>query len=203
MSAPLTLAIDLSGPGGGVALGCAGGEIVWERDFATGPTAGGELFVALERCLAAGPSPERLVVGVGPGSYAGVRMAIAAATGLGLALEVEVIALPSVCAYDVDGPGFHAVGDARRGAFYYTEVQGGSCRRGPEICDLDEVHDRIATRPDWPVFSVEPLPDFPLAQRTAAKAARLLTAPAETTPRPLEPIYLREPHITSARVSVR
>jgi tRNA threonylcarbamoyladenosine biosynthesis protein TsaB len=199
MTAPVTLAIDTSGQIGGVALGRSNGEIIWQREFATGPKAGGGLFVALEECLAAGPTPRRILVGVGPGSYAGVRMAIAAATGLGLALGLESVAVPSVSAYDVEAPSFHAIGDARRGAFYYTEIQAGRCVRGPEICDEEGLHARLASQPDWPVFSVEPLSGFPQAQRATARAARLLTAPAEECARPLEPIYLREPHITRPR----
>ena len=200
MPFPLTLALETSGPRGGIALGRADGEIVWSRNFPTGPTAGGELFIALDECIRAEPPPERIIVGVGPGSYAGVRLAIAAATGLGLALDLEAVAVPSVCAYDVDAPVFHALGDARRGAFYYTAVQGGACRQGPEIVDADQLRSLLASQPEWPVYSVEALADFPNAQRVVATAARLLTAPVQSTPRPLEPIYLREPHITRPRV---
>lgn len=202
MTAAFTLAIDNSGPIGGVALGRAPGEVLSQEDFPSGPKTGGGLFIALEACLAAGPAPERILVGVGPGSYAGVRMALAAATGLGLALSIEPIAVPSVCAYDVAAPEFLAIGDARRGAFYYTEMKAGRCLRGPEICDVDELLRHLAEHPAWPVFSVEPLPGFPQAQRATAKAARLLLAPAEAAPRPLEPIYLREPHITRPRALV-
>ncbi len=202
MTAAVTLAIDTSGQIGGVALGSADGAVTWQQEFATGPRAGGGLFVALEQALAVGPRPGRIVVGVGPGSYAGVRMAIAAATGLGLALGLEPIAVPSVCAFDVEAPCFHAIGDARRGAFYYTGLQGGRCVLGPEICDEAALRERLAGHPEWPVFSVEPLPGFPEARRARARAARLLTVPAEPAIRALEPIYLREPHITKPRTLV-
>jgi tRNA A37 threonylcarbamoyladenosine modification protein TsaB len=129
-------------------------------------------------------------------------MAIAAAAGLGLALGLEPVAVPSVCAYDVVAPSFHAIGDARRGAFYYTEMQEGRCRRGPEICEEEEVHARLAGHPDWPIFSAESLANFPMAKLAVAQAARLLIAPPEDAPRSLEPIYLREPHITRPRVQV-
>ncbi|OAI42116.1 hypothetical protein AYO41_01155 [Verrucomicrobia bacterium SCGC AG-212-E04] len=202
MPALLTLALETSGPRGGLALGRNDGEIVWQQEFPTGPAAGGQLFLALEECIRAEPPPARLLVGVGPGSYAGVRMAIAAATGLGLALDLEPVALPSVCGFDVQAPAFHAIGDARRGAFYYTAVVAGRCQRGPEIHDEAGLHALLAARPDWPVFSVESLAGFPIAQRAVPTAARLLTAPAEISPRPLEPIYLREPHITRPRGSL-
>lgn len=202
MPSPLTLAIETSGPRGGIALGRSNGEILWQQEFPTGPTAGGRLFVALDECIRAEPPLARILVGVGPGSYAGVRMSIAGATGIGLALGLEPVAVPSVCGYDVSAPAFHAIGDARRGAFYYSAVLGGRCRRGPEIHDEEELRVLLATEPDWPVFSVEPLANFPVAQRAVATAARLLVAPAEVERRMLEPIYLREPHITQPKVRV-
>ena len=199
VSASITLAIDTSGPLGGIALGRAGESPMLQRDFGTGPKAGGELFVALDETLSAGPRPERIVVGVGPGSYAGVRMAIAAARGLGLAFGVEPVALPSVCAYEVHASAFHAIGDARRGTYYYSGVQDRRCVRGPEICEEEELRAILSQHPQWPVLSVEVLPAFPQAWRTTARAVHLISAPAEEFPRPLEPIYLREPHITRPR----
>ena len=199
MTAPVTLAIETSGQTGGVALGRFGGEVLWQQNFPTGPKAGGGLFAALEAGLAHGPAPAQILVGVGPGSYAGVRLAIAAATGLGLSLGLEPIAVPSVCAYDVEAVSFLAIGDARRGAFYYTAVDHGRCVVGPEICDERELPERLASQLAWPVFSIEPLPGFPRARRASASAARLLQVPAELSLRPLEPIYLREPHITRPR----
>lgn len=202
MPAPLNLAIETSGPCGGIALGRGDGEILWHQEFPTGRAAGGQLFVALEECIRAEPPPARILVGVGPGSYAGVRMAIAAATGVGLALGLEPIAVPSVCGYDVSASAFHAIGDARRGAFYYTAVVGGRCQRGPKIHTEEELHALLRNEPQWPVFSVEPLANFPLAQRAVATASRLLRAAAENFARLLEPIYLREPHITQPRTRV-
>jgi tRNA A37 threonylcarbamoyladenosine modification protein TsaB len=115
---------------------------------------------------------------------------------------LEPVAVPSMCAYNVEALSFHAIGDARRGAFYYTAVQAGRCGRGPEICGEEEVHDRLSSQPTWPVFSGEALPGFPQARRARALAARLLTVPAEPSVRLLEPIYLREPHITRPRALV-
>src|SRR5262249_6220595 len=155
-------------------LGRAGAPPVFAHEFPTGPKAGGGLFVALEECLRIGPKPKRILVGVGPGSYAGIRLAISAATGLGHALGLEPNGLPSVFAFDVAAVQFHAFGDARGGAYYYTAIREGRCLRGPEICDENELRARLADQPHWPVFSVEALPAFPQAQRAIARAARLL-----------------------------
>jgi len=65
----------------------------------------------------------RLVVGTGPGSFAGIRSAIAFARGFSLGRDCEVLGLPSACAlvgtYRKGGEAAFAklavVGDARQG----------------------------------------------------------------------------------------
>ena len=47
-------------------------------------------------------APETVIVGLGPGSYAGTRIAISAAIGLGLSFGARLIGFPSVCAMDYD-----------------------------------------------------------------------------------------------------
>jgi tRNA A37 threonylcarbamoyladenosine modification protein TsaB len=42
--------------------------------------------------------PATIIVGLGPGSYAGVRIAISAALGLSAAAQAQLIGFPSVCA---------------------------------------------------------------------------------------------------------
>ena len=60
----------------------------------------------------------RIVVGTGPGSFAGVRAAIAFAQGYALGKpSCEVFGLPSPCALAGDGR-VAVVGDARRGLFW-------------------------------------------------------------------------------------
>ena len=55
----------------------------------------------------------RIVVGTGPGSFAGVRSALAFAQGFALGTGCEVLGLPSACAL-ADGGKLAVVGDARR-----------------------------------------------------------------------------------------
>ena len=72
---------------------------------------------------------ERIVVGTGPGSFAGIRSAIAFATGYSLGKKCEVLGLPSPCAIaarffsrhpcgEGKPQGLAVVGDARRGKFW-------------------------------------------------------------------------------------
>lgn len=57
---------------------------------------------------------ERIVVGMGPGSFAGVRSALAFAQGYAIATGCEVVGIPSACALAGEGK-IAVVGDARRG----------------------------------------------------------------------------------------
>ena len=81
---------------------------------------------------------ERIVVGTGPGSFAGIRSALAFAQGYALATHCEVLGLPSACAiaaqvYSSFEHSEHAnirtfplavVGDARQGKFWIALFDG-------------------------------------------------------------------------------
>ena len=86
--------------------------------------------------LALEPAPERIVVGTGPGSFAGIRAALAFAQGYALGRNCEVLGLPSPCA--IAGDFFRSspsplafassrlavVGDARRGMAWIALFDG-------------------------------------------------------------------------------
>ena len=73
---------------------------------------------------------ERIVVGTGPGSFAGIRSARAVAQGYALGSKCEVLGLPSPCAIAAQvyagGSDFPlaVVGDARRGKFWIALFEG-------------------------------------------------------------------------------
>jgi tRNA threonylcarbamoyladenosine biosynthesis protein TsaB len=202
------LALECSSARGSVALAVSGGIVLWRTEFIAGRGHGGELFAALAQALqereksAAGPL-EEIVVGLGPGSYSGVRQAIAAAVGLSVATGARLAGVPSPLALETDAPLYQAVGDARRGTFYYTAVERSVCVAGPELLpSRAALLERIAQRPGWPVLTVECVwDDAPLPGASAALplAERLLGIPlSERRPLPLEPLYLRAPTITLA-----
>ena len=74
----------------------------------------------------------RIIVGTGPGSFAGIRSAIAFAQGFALGRKCEVLGLPSPCAVaaqvyaGANGGEFPlaVVGDARRGKFWIALFDG-------------------------------------------------------------------------------
>ena len=66
---------------------------------------------------------ERIVVGTGPGSFAGIRSALAFAQGYALATKCEVMGLPSACALAGDGR-VAVVGDARQGKAWIALFDG-------------------------------------------------------------------------------
>lgn len=85
---------------------------------------------------------ERIVVGTGPGSFAGVRSALAFAQGYGIGKKCEVLGLPSACALAGDDP-IAVVGDARRGKYWVALFDGYKL-----VCDIfcvskDELPKRI------------------------------------------------------------
>jgi len=72
---------------------------------------------------------ERIVVGTGPGSFAGIRSALAFAQGYALGRPCEVLGLPSPCAIaaeivDAATQAVAVVGDARRGKYWIALFDG-------------------------------------------------------------------------------
>ena len=195
----ITLAIDTSTTHGSVAL-LVDGELRLEEMFTSDRSHSASLFPILERARALVPGVDQVAVGLGPGSYAGVRIAIAAAIGLELGLGARLVGIPSVAVLETGMDGYVAIGDARREAFYYTRVEDGVCVDGPRLLSEEELRAAI----DGPVFACVALPAFPSAQLalpSAARLARLAEAGRGIVAAgDLEPIYLREPHITQPKI---
>ncbi len=195
----ITLAIDTSTARGSVAL-FAYGETAMDEAFTADRSHSAALFVSLERARQLASRIDQIVIGLGPGSYAGVRIAISAAIGLQLGLGSALAGIPSVAALDTDVPEYLAIGDARRETFYFTQVRDGICISGPLLVSESELRSRLERHPTLPVFASEPLaafPTVPIAHPSAMRLARLAVAGRGIVQEgDLEPIYLREPHIT-------
>ena len=148
--------------------------------------------------------PETIIVGLGPGSYAGTRIAISSAIGLQLAANGRLIGCPSVCAVETEENEYCMIGDARRSTFFFARIRINDLVEGPTLLSEAELKEKLDKLEDkMPIFSSEPLPQF---ERAAVRypSAQVLARLAQDPDRsfslsPLEPMYLREPHITMPR----
>src|SRR5688572_6886733 len=101
------LAIETSGPRGSVAL-LEDERLIIELEHDQ-PNAHAERILPLvERALASAgfdrTSLDRLAVGVGPGSFTGLRVGIALAEGLALGLGIPIVGVPSLRAMAAAAP---------------------------------------------------------------------------------------------------
>ena len=189
------------------------GSVAWVRNegephvdsFANDRKHSGLFFENLQRCSREFGAPDVIVVGLGPGSYAGVRIAIAAAVGLRAASAAKLVGIPSICGMETAAREYCVVGDARRASFFFGRVRNGRLMEGPSLHSEMELERKISES-TVPVYASELLPRFAraiLAYPSAGKLAEIARNQAgeiaETGS--LEPIYLREPHITVAKAS--
>ena len=176
------------------------GEILWKREISSKKTHSSALFPALEEARDVAARIDRIAVGLGPGSYAGVRIAIAGAFGLQFVWNCELVGIPSVLAVAPVGAHFRVIGDARRGAWYYSRIKNGECIDGPRLIESAAALAEVLAGSDEAIFSTEVLPELWNAQcrlPDAAILAELAAAESGILQRDdLEPLYLREPHIT-------
>ncbi len=224
MAMSAVLGFDTATAYAGVAV-TRNGETVHEEE--QGPGADGRprhselLLGAVERCVAeAGGwgSIGLIAVGLGPGSYTGLRIGIATARALAQASEIPIAGVSSLAALArgiaehpdaADRPTLPVI-DARRGqAFAAVHDPAGAELRSPFVASPEELAEAISV--------LDPLPmaggDGAVRFRQELEAAGALVAPAQdpvhrvaarhlcalgavtgaSAPERIEPIYLREP----------
>ncbi len=190
------LALDLSTRRGSVALADEA-EILFARDWANDRRTAAPFFETIADVLKEFGSPEIIIVGLGPGSYTGTRIAIATGLGLAATTGAQLCGLPSVLGLGDDGENFVALGDAKRATFFFAQICGGDLSEAPKLFSRAELERRLGS---VPIFSSDDLPDFPGVELRFPRATRLLeiarVRPQNLVRAPLTPIYLREPHIT-------
>ena len=197
-----TLAVELSTSRG--SLTWLDGGIKFTREWPNDRKNSAAFFQNLHAVREKFGLPETIVVGVGPGSYAGTRIAISAAIGIQLSCDARLIGYPSICAMECDAQEYCVIGDARRKSFFFTRVVTNEVIEGPTLCSDLELSAKLESLdPAIPVFSSESLPRFDRAVicfPSALILARLANEPRRSfcLP-PLEPFYLREPHITISK----
>ena len=118
----MILSLDASTTRGSVAL-VSDHELSREIFIDSPRGRGGALFSALEKIIGEAADIERVIVGVGPGSYNGIRSAIAVAWGIATARGIPLVGISSLLGLDEGS--YCAIGDARRGQYYFARVSDG------------------------------------------------------------------------------
>ena len=188
-------------------LSTARGSLAWlngdvdlvVREWSNDRKNSGEFFENLANIQKQFGRPDTIIVGLGPGSYAGVRIAISAAIGLQAATNAHLIGFPSICA--IKDAEYCVIGDARRKSFFFAQIRASELLEGPTLFTEAELKGKLdELELHTPIFCSESLPQFErvvirypsalVLARLAQEAQRSFSLP------PLEPIYLREPLIT-------
>ena len=154
---------------------------------------------------------DRVAATTGPGSFTGVRIAIAAARGLGLATGAELWGTDSLSVMAAraaeeglnDGAPFAIAVDARRDSLYFaTFAADGTLRAGPALLHPDEAAASLpedsrlvlgsgaaalaeAAKPDLATAAPDLQPDAAALAKLAGQAPEPISA--------LKPFYLRPP----------
>jgi tRNA threonylcarbamoyladenosine biosynthesis protein TsaB len=201
------LALELSSPRGSLAW--RDGDVTFfAREWPNDRKNSAAFFENLDAVAKKFGSPDIIVVGLGPGSYAGTRIAISAAIGLQISSEARLIGCPSICAIESAEADYCVIGDARRKSFFFARIRGNELREGPELLSEESLKNKLASlRNETPIFCSESLSQFSEAMvryPSAQLLARLAQDPnLNFRLPPLEPMYLREPYVTMANPATR
>ena len=201
------LALELSTPRGSLAW--RDGDVAsFAREWPNDRKNSAAFFENLEVIAKKFGSPDLIVVGLGPGSYAGTRIAISAAIGLQISSDARLVGFPSICAIESAEPDYCVIGDARRKSFFFAPISGNELTEGPELFSEEGLKNKLASlRIDSPIFCSESLSQFSEAMvryPSAQLLARLAQDPNQNFRLPpLEPMYLQEPYVTMANPATR
>jgi tRNA threonylcarbamoyladenosine biosynthesis protein TsaB len=165
----------------------------------------------MERADVAFADLDAIAVGVGPGTFTGLRIGIATARALAKASELPVRGVSSLAALaaGITGTSRLALIDAKRGEVYAALFENGAERWPPAVSDIEGLVNRLREMPATPLAAG----DGSLRFRDELEAAGVAVAPAESplhvvsaghlcrraldvadvAPEQVIPNYLREP----------
>src|SRR6266436_5058600 len=157
------LALELSSARGSVAL-FNDGNVVFFREWQNDRKNSSLFFEYLAEVQQFG-KPDTIIVGLGPGSYAGTRIAISAAIGFRVASQARLIGFPSICAMECDAPEFCVIGDARRKSFFFARVRDNNLLEAPALMSEAELRTKLdKVDRKMSIFATEKLSQFERAE---------------------------------------
>ena len=134
----ISIAIDTSTSRTIVAI-VDGAQVLFES-FHEGATDHGKALPELiAQALKVAPKPERVVVGMGPGPFTGLRVGITFVRSFALARDIPVIGTCSLDAIAIDKSEYTVAIDARRKEIYWASYRDGVRVAGPSVNKPDEV----------------------------------------------------------------
>src|SRR6267142_365877 len=152
------LALELSSARGSVGL-FNDGNVVFFREWQNDRKNSGPFFEYLTEVQKQFGKPDTIIVGLGPGSYAGTRIAISAAIGLRAASNARLIGYPSICAIECDAPEYVVIGDARRNSLFHARICDRYLAEGPTLMSEAELRQKLAKLDQkMSIFTTEKLP---------------------------------------------
>jgi tRNA threonylcarbamoyl adenosine modification protein YeaZ len=185
-----SLVLENSTVSGSLAL-TRNGTVLLERTF----RGAGELATEVASAIGLVDQLDEVIVGIGPGSYTGLRVAIATAFGLSLATGCRRWGCPSILGFAEND--YTVVGDARRGSIFFARIAGGVIAEGPQLLPKTDLSNLVGNKLGVPLFAVGPIPELPQVEVKVPSARFLLGKEASYAPLG-QPIYLKEPHITQS-----
>ena len=166
----LTLAIDTSTSR--TIVGIIDDEKVIFEKFHDGATDHGRALSQLvAEALKVSPPPQKVVVGMGPGPFTGLRVGISFAHTFALARNIPVIGICSLDAIDIEMSEYIVAIDARRKEIYWARYKDGIRIEGPSVNKPAEVEG----------FIIDKYPD--MKKLVSLSISQNIT----------EPMYLRRP----------
>jgi tRNA threonylcarbamoyladenosine biosynthesis protein TsaB len=179
-------------------------EVLYRRDIPHARADSTALFQTLEEAMKACGSPEAVVVGLGPGSYNGLRASIAALRAMATSLAIPLNAVPSPLAIPIESPEFLVAGDARGGSFWVARVKEHAFLSEPSLIAPKELVTLRERNSSLPLCGHTELPGIGEMLALTPDAVLLAIVARKNDPFYLrdftpEPLYLKPPHITEPR----
>ena len=119
------------------------GAVLFEEAHEGATDHGRALSELVAKALKVSKPPHKVVVGMGPGPFTGLRVGIAFAQTFALARSIPVIGVCSLDAIKVDKSEYTVAIDARRKEIYWASYKDGVRVDGPTVSKPAEVDDFI------------------------------------------------------------